>query len=124
MNSPACCRRVSLAFGARVGETLTARDVACVEVAAGPTSRAVIEDPVAPAPRTFSSRSITRHSVATSASPLSLLSRNRGRPGAAPLLGAHTEPVLREIGCDDEAILALERTGVVRLEPSLLARRP
>jgi crotonobetainyl-CoA:carnitine CoA-transferase CaiB-like acyl-CoA transferase len=104
-------------------EKLTAHDVACVEVAEGPISRAIIDGPVARAAGLLVEVEHAAFGRHERLAPLATLSRHRPRPGSAPRLGAHTEAVLREIGCDDATILELERAGVVHLEPSLLSRK-
>jgi formyl-CoA transferase len=45
--------------------------------------------------------------------PLSTLSRTPGVAPGAPLLGADTEAVLRELGRTDEQIAALRERGVI-----------
>ncbi len=89
-------------------------DVACVEVAPGPVARAVIEDPV-----TRDAGFLVEVEHATFGrhrrlAPLVALSLTPGEARPAPLLGQHTEPVLRELGFSDEAIADLASAGVIR----------
>jgi crotonobetainyl-CoA:carnitine CoA-transferase CaiB-like acyl-CoA transferase len=88
--------------------------VACDEVASGPVARAVVHDPVvrdAGFLAEVDHPSFGRH---RRLAPLVTLSLTPGAPGPAPLLGQHTDAVLRELGFADEAIAALAAAGVIR----------
>jgi crotonobetainyl-CoA:carnitine CoA-transferase CaiB-like acyl-CoA transferase len=109
---------------AREWETLLgARGVACVEVADGPVSRAIFEDTAARAAGFLTAVEHPSFGAHDRLTPLVSLSLSPGRAAPAPLLGAATETVLREIGLDGAAIRALEDKGVIRCEPSLMQRR-
>jgi crotonobetainyl-CoA:carnitine CoA-transferase CaiB-like acyl-CoA transferase len=95
--------------------TLTAADVACVEVAAGPVTATImgdgglgrelglVTDVVHP--------TLGAHPRATA---LVEFSRSASlSDGTAPTIGQHTDQVLREIGYDDERIADLRARGIV-----------
>lgn len=96
---------------------LTARDVACVEVAAGPVARAVMDDPVS---REAGFLVEVEHPTLgwhRRLGPTAILSASPGEARPAPLLGQHTESVLREIGFSDREIDELERQQVIFRAP-------
>jgi crotonobetainyl-CoA:carnitine CoA-transferase CaiB-like acyl-CoA transferase len=93
---------------------LTAVDVACVEVVKGPMEEVVW----------FSGGMGAELGIVTGQThpvvgdyprlkPMVTFSRSTGVAGAAPLLGQHTEPVLRELGYDERRIDELRRANVV-----------
>jgi crotonobetainyl-CoA:carnitine CoA-transferase CaiB-like acyl-CoA transferase len=93
---------------------LTAADIACVEVVKGPVEEVVW----------FSGGMGAELGIVTEQShpvigdyprlkPMVRFSRSTGVAGAAPLLGQHTDAVLRELGFDDGRIERLRRDNVV-----------
>jgi crotonobetainyl-CoA:carnitine CoA-transferase CaiB-like acyl-CoA transferase len=91
---------------------LRAVDVMCVEVAKGPVEEAIW----------FSGGLGEMLGIVTEVQhalfdahprlkPMVTFSRSRGVAGAAPLCGAHTDPVLRELGYSDERIAGLRANG-------------
>jgi crotonobetainyl-CoA:carnitine CoA-transferase CaiB-like acyl-CoA transferase len=92
---------------------LTAHDVACVEVAAGPVARGVVEGPLL---RDVGFLAEVEHPTFgrhARLAPLVHLSRTPGSARPAPMLGMHTESVLRELGYETEAIAELADAGVI-----------
>jgi crotonobetainyl-CoA:carnitine CoA-transferase CaiB-like acyl-CoA transferase len=95
-------------------ETLTAVDVACVEVATGPVEEVVW----------FSGGMGAELGITTTQhhpifeeyerlTPLVSFTRSTGVAGPAPMCGDHTEAVLAELGFDDAGIASLRDTGVI-----------
>ena len=93
---------------------LTARDIACVEVVAGP-----IEEVVMLGGRLGEALGIVTdqtHPVIGDYSrlaPMVRFSRTEGVAGPAPMCGEHTDRVLAELGYDDERIGKLRESGVI-----------
>jgi crotonobetainyl-CoA:carnitine CoA-transferase CaiB-like acyl-CoA transferase len=92
---------------------LTALDVACVEVAAGPVARGVVEGPLLRDAGYLADVEHPTFGRHARLAPLVHLSRTPGAVRPAPTLGMHTEAVLRELGYDAERIAALAHGGVV-----------
>jgi crotonobetainyl-CoA:carnitine CoA-transferase CaiB-like acyl-CoA transferase len=92
---------------------LTARDVACVEIAPGPVSRAVMDDAITREAGFLAEvehPTLGRH---RRLAPIVSLSLTPGEARPAPVLGQDTDRVLREIGFAPEAVSDLEARGVV-----------
>ena len=94
-------------------ERLTARDVACVEVAAGPVARAVIEDAVTREAGFLAEVEHPTFGRHLRLAPIVELSLTPGAPRPACTLGMHTRSVLREVGVSDEQIAELAARGVI-----------
>jgi crotonobetainyl-CoA:carnitine CoA-transferase CaiB-like acyl-CoA transferase len=94
---------------------LTAVDVACVVVEDGPSEARIMEGDDALG-KVLDMVTEQTHPVVGDylrMKPLSTLSRTPGVAPGAPLLGADTEAVLRELGRTDEQIAALRERGVI-----------
>ncbi len=92
----------------------TAVNVACVEVARGPVARAVIEDAVVREAGFLAEVEHPTFGTHRRLAPLVALSQTPGVARPAPVLGQHTEEVLRELGYAPEAIAALAARRIVR----------
>jgi crotonobetainyl-CoA:carnitine CoA-transferase CaiB-like acyl-CoA transferase len=111
-------RRLSEAFRPRTADDveaeLTAVDVACVKVVAGPVEEVVMLS--GGLGRTLGIVTEVTHPVVDRyprLTPLARLSRSRGVAGPAPLCGQHTDAVLAELGYDQARIAALRDAGVI-----------
>jgi crotonobetainyl-CoA:carnitine CoA-transferase CaiB-like acyl-CoA transferase len=93
--------------------TLLARDVACVELVAGPVARAVMNDPLSREAGFLADVEHPTFGVHRRLAPVVHLSLTPGGVAPAPTLGMHTEPVLRELGYDEAAIASLVERGIV-----------
>ncbi|MBY0276088.1 CoA transferase [Candidatus Binatia bacterium] len=91
---------------------LLARDVACVAVAEGPVARSVMCDPVTREAGMLAEVEHPTFGVHRRLAPVVTLSVTPGEARPAPMLGMHTETVLRELGFDDEQIAVLVERGV------------
>jgi crotonobetainyl-CoA:carnitine CoA-transferase CaiB-like acyl-CoA transferase len=92
---------------------LSAADVACVEVAPGPVSRAIMDDAITREAGFLAEvehPTLGRH---RRLAPIVSLSLTPGEARPAPVLGQDTERVLREIGFAADAIADLEARGVI-----------
>ena len=94
--------------------TLMAADVAGVEVAPGPMPRVVIEEPWFREAGFLTDVEHPTFGPHARLAPLVTLALTPGEVGPAPVLGQHTESVLRELGYDDAAVTALAARKVVR----------
>src|SRR5262249_24054208 len=96
-------------------QLLTARDVACVEVAPGPADATIMEGDDALAARVDDLVDL-EHPVLgpyRRLKPLVGFSRSTGTVTGAPLLGAHTDTVLAELGYDAASIADLRERAIV-----------
>ena len=116
-NDPALADALARVFrGATAREwedELIAHDIACVEIASGPVSRAVMDDAITREAGFLAEvehPTLGRH---RRLGPIVSLSLTPGDARPAPSLGQHTEAVLREIGFSAAAIDDLESRGVV-----------
>jgi crotonobetainyl-CoA:carnitine CoA-transferase CaiB-like acyl-CoA transferase len=101
---------------------LEACDVACAEVAAGPVARAVMDDPIAREAGFLAEVEHPSFGPHRRLGPLAELSLTPGRARPAPLVGQHTEAVLRELGYGALEIAALEAEGAIaRAHPGATA---
>jgi crotonobetainyl-CoA:carnitine CoA-transferase CaiB-like acyl-CoA transferase len=94
--------------------TLTALDVACVEVAKGPVERVVMS--AGGMGETLGIVTPATHPMVGDyprLTPTVHLSRSEGRAGLAPLCGEQTDAVLTELGYDESRIAALREAGVI-----------
>ncbi len=94
-------------------ERLTARDVACVEVAPGPVARAVVEDAVTREAGFLVEVEHPTFGRHLRLAPIAELSQTPGTPRPACTLGMHTRAVLREIGVSEAQIDELAARGVI-----------
>jgi crotonobetainyl-CoA:carnitine CoA-transferase CaiB-like acyl-CoA transferase len=92
---------------------LQAADVACAELAQGPIARAVITDPIGRDAGFLVEVEHPTYGRHRRLAPIATLSLTPGEARAAPVLGQHTESVLREVGCSEAEIEDLFRRGVV-----------
>ena len=92
---------------------LLAADVGCVELAKGPISRAVLEDPVTREAGLLCEVEHPSFGPHRRIGPHAEFSRTRPNPQPGCLAGQHTESILRELGYDAAEIDALEADGVI-----------
>jgi crotonobetainyl-CoA:carnitine CoA-transferase CaiB-like acyl-CoA transferase len=92
---------------------LTPLDIACVEVAPGPVSRAIMEDAITREAGFLAEVDHPTFGRHRRLAPIVSLSLTPGESRPAPLVGQDTERVLREIGFGEAAISDLESRGVI-----------
>ncbi|HEX5585886.1 MAG TPA: CoA transferase [Acidimicrobiia bacterium] len=94
---------------------LTARDVACVQVVAGPSHAVLMDDDglgrAMGIVTEVDHQILDRHTRLTA--PMSF-SRSTTRAGPAPVIGQQTDAVLREFGYSDARVAELRERGVVK----------
>ncbi|MBM4265049.1 MAG: CoA transferase [Deltaproteobacteria bacterium] len=114
-NADALAAVLSEAFAQRTAaeweRDLGKRDVACVEAAPGPISRAVLADPIGA--EFLSTVEHPTYGQHRRLAPLVELSLTPGEARPAPLLGQDTEAVLRELGYAADAVEALAGARVI-----------
>lgn len=93
-------------------QDLQAADVACAEIVQGPIARAVIADPIGRDAGFLVEVEHPTYGRHRRLAPIAALSLTPGEARAAPVLGQHTESVLREAGCSDAEIEDLVRRSI------------